>query len=265
MQSKPLSCSIGFGQKTQRNKLGFHVASPLAEFIGVKQEGASLPLTISLGQYLSFISTAASVPRVYQVTWLGVSLPWAQLKAGTALSLLIMWRIYITYINISLCTGIRVAFMEGGRLGAARLHHCWRPVQCCHSLSPQSWEGPVKKTVRWDSASWQIDAFRIRHWNLCSSKLVILLSVSCSGPFPRHQTFRISPWLQFIGRMQATLVSSLNLLDSTRWILALHLQYGRERLQLQSDIEAKDLSFWPVHLFPQWLSNGPGISSLVST
>ena len=25
--------------------------------------------------YLSFISTAASVPRVYQVTWLGVSLP----------------------------------------------------------------------------------------------------------------------------------------------------------------------------------------------
>ena len=178
--------------------------------MGVKQEGASLPLTISLGQYLSFISTAASVPRVYQVTWLGVSLPWAQLTAGTALSLLIMWRIYITYINISLCTGMRVAFTEGGRLGAARLHRCWRcPVQCCHSLSPQGWEGPGKsrKAVRWDGISWQIASFRI-HWHLCSNKLVILLSLnfSGSGHSPRHQTVRISPWLQFIGSMQATLI-----------------------------------------------------------
>lgn len=64
------------------------------------------------------------------------------------LSLLIMWRIYIIYINISLCTRVRVAFKEEGRLGAARLHHCWScPVQCCHSLSPQNWEDPVKRQV----------------------------------------------------------------------------------------------------------------------
>lgn len=151
MQSKwlPFLLLQVWAERLERNagESGLSVASPLAEWIRVKQEGASLPLPIALGQYLSVISTAASVPRVYQVTWSGVSLPWALLKAGTALSLLIMWRIYIIYINISLCTRLRVAFMEGGRLGAARRHRCWWcPVQCCHSLSPQSWEGPVKKS-----------------------------------------------------------------------------------------------------------------------
>ena len=72
----PFPAPQGLGRIERKlGKFGFSVASPLAECIGVKQEGASLPLPISLGQYLSFISTAASVPRVYQVTWSGVSLP----------------------------------------------------------------------------------------------------------------------------------------------------------------------------------------------
>lgn len=79
MQSKwlPFLLLQVWAERLERNagESGLSVASPLAEWIRVKQEGASLPLPIALGQYLSVISTAASVPRVYQVTWSGVSLP----------------------------------------------------------------------------------------------------------------------------------------------------------------------------------------------
>lgn len=154
---------VGVREWVQRRQVWLFFC--LIECNGARQEGASLPLPTAPGQRSSVISTAASVPSL-SGELAGVSLPWAWLQAGIALSfswlcgahiyLYLYLYIYI-YINISLCTGVRVAFMEGGRLGAARFHHCWScPAQCYHSLNPQNWEGPVKRINKyevWCSAS----------------------------------------------------------------------------------------------------------------